>query len=209
MKTAIFGSTGGTGRHLVEQALERGHQVIAFARSPEKLNAYHEKLTIVQGDATDQEKVMEAISQAEAVVSALGPSENKPIFNVTESTNNILAAMRDHGVERLVISAGAGVEDPKDEPKLINKLIGVLLKLVSRWVYEDMVRTVELVRASEVKWTIARVPMLTDDDPKGEVRYGYVGKGMGPRITRADMASAMLDLVEGDDYIHQAPAISN
>ena len=209
MKIAIFGSTGGTGQHLVEQALQRGHQVIAFARSPEKIGASGDDLTIIQGDARDPENVEQAVAHAEAVISALGPTENKPTFTVTESTENILAAMQKYGVDRLVISAGAGVGDPKDEPKLFNKLINLLLKLFSRWVYEDMKRTVETVRASDVHWTIVRVPMLTDDQPKGEVQYGYVGKGMNARITRADMASAMLDLVESDDYMHQAPAISN
>jgi len=51
--------------------------------------------------------------------------------------------------------------------------------------------------------------MLTDDAPKGEVKVGYVGKGMGPRITRADMASFILDQVEENAYLHEAPAISN
>ena len=209
MKLTIFGATGGTGQHLVRQALDRGHQVVAFARSPEKLAADGENLTIVQGDSTNKEKVSQAISQAEAVVSVLGPTENKPSFTVSESTEYILSAMKDHGVDRLVVSAGAGVGDPKDEPKLINRLINFLLKSFSRWVYEDMRRTVQTVRQSELDWTIVRVPRLTDEEPTGEVKFNYVGKGMGFQITRADMARTMLDLAESDRFLHEAPAISN
>lgn len=209
MKITIFGATGRTGRYLVAQALSRGHEVTAFARSPEKLADYREQIEIVEGDVQDAEAVSRAVVGADAVVSALGPTENTPDYQVQRGTQHILAAMQEHGVERLVISAGAGVGDPKDEPKLFNKAINLLLKLVSRHVYEDMKRTVETVRASDVDWTVVRVPMLTDDPAKGDVKVGYVGKGMGPRITRADMAHFMLDQLEDETYLHEAPAISN
>lgn len=209
MKLAIFGATGETGRHLVKQALERGHEVTAFTRSPEKLPINSDRLTVVQGDVRNADKVNEAIAGVDAVLSALGPAENKPVFTVTEGTQNILDAMNRYGVERLVVSAGAGVGDPNDEPKLFNHAINFLLKIVSRWVYEDMRRTVDLVRGSHVKWTVVRVPMLTDDEPTGDVKVGYVGKGLGSRLTRADMARFMLDQVESDELVHRAPAISN
>lgn len=209
MKLAIFGATGETGRHLVKQALERGHEVTAFTRSPEKLPINSDRLTVVQGDVRNADKVNEAIAGVDAVLSALGPAENKPVFTVTEGTQNILDAMNRYGVARLVVSAGAGVGDPNDEPKLFNHAINFLLKIVSRWVYEDMRRTVDLVRGSHVKWTVVRVPMLTDDEPTADVKVGYVGKGLGPRLTRADMARFMLDQVESDELVHRAPAISN
>jgi len=209
MKITIFGASGRTGQHLVRQALERGYTVNAFARSPEKLDAHGEDLAVVQGDVQDAAAVSRAVAGADAVISVLGPTENKPTFVVTQGTQNILEAMQEHGVERLVISAGAGVADPKDEPKLFNRAINLLLKLVSRWVYEDMQRTVAAVRNSQVKWTVVRVPMLTDDEPTGEVKAGYVGAGMGIRLSRADMASFMLEQVESEQYLHQAPAISN
>ncbi len=209
MKLTIFGATGHTGQHLVEQALARGHQVTAFARSPQKLAAYRDGIYIVEGDVQDPAAVERAVAGADAVVSVLGPTQNTPDYQVTRGTGHILDAMKKHGVRRLVISAGAGVGDPQDEPKLLNKLINLLLKLVSRHVYEDMKRTVDTVRNSDVDWTVVRVPMLTDEPAKGNVKAGYVGKGMGPRITRADMATFMLDQVESDDYLHRAPAISN
>jgi hypothetical protein len=56
---------------------------------------------------------------------------------------------------------------------------------------------------------VVRVPMLTDDAGTGVVRVGYVGKGIGTRLTRQDMAQFLLDQVTDDTYIHEAPAISN
>jgi putative NADH-flavin reductase len=208
MNIIIFGATGRTGQLLVEKALERGHQVTAFARSPEKLTGYKDQLEIVQGDARDAGKVAEAVSGAEAVISVLGPAENRPVFAVSQATENILSAMKDQGVKRLILSAGAGVEDPQDAPRLFNRLINFLLKLFSRWVYEDMVRTVEQVRSSDLQWTVVRVPMLVDGEESEEVQVGYVGKGMGPRVSRADLAAFMLDQLSSSEYVQQAPAIS-
>lgn len=209
MKLAIFGATGRTGQHIVRQALEAGYEVRAFTRSPHKLAASSENLTVVEGNVTDAGAVERAVTGVDAVISVLGPTENKPTFEVTTGTEHILSAMERHGVERLVISAGAGVGDPQDEPTLVNRAINVLLRLASRWVYEDMKRTVETVRDTDVDWTVVRVPMLTDDPGTGSVSAGYVGRGMGMRISREDMARFMLQQVEDATYRHQAPVISN
>jgi putative NADH-flavin reductase len=209
MKLTIFGATGGTGQHLVEQALARGHQVTAFTRSASKLRAHDENLAVVQGDATDPKLVSAAVEGAQAVISVLGPSQNQPVFTVRRATEHILSAMREHGVQRLILSAGAGVEVPGDEPNVIHRVIKLILKLASRWVYEDMKATVELVRRSELAWTIVRVPRLTGGEPVGRVRAGYLGDDLGTRLTRADMARFMLDVSESGDYRKQAPVISS
>jgi putative NADH-flavin reductase len=209
MNITIFGATGKTGQHLVGQALARGHRVTAFTRSPEKLDREDERLQIVQGDIREPDRVQEAVQGADAVISVLGPTENKPVFAVSEGTEHILEAMERHGVERLIASAGAGVGDPKDDPGFLDRVVNFLLKLFSKWVFEDMKRTVEIIRGSDVRWTVVRVPMLTDQEPRGEVKVEYVGKGMGTRITRADMARFMLDQVDSDQYVREAPAVSN
>lgn len=72
MNLLVFGATGGTGRALVQQALAQGHVVTAFARDPEKIRTRHENLRIVQGDILDYSSVEAAVTNQEAVVSALG-----------------------------------------------------------------------------------------------------------------------------------------
>ena len=123
MKLAVFGSTGGTGQHLVRLALEAGHEVVAFARSPSKLEIQDERLSIVQGNVTEPGPVSEAICGVDAVLSALGPPRGVPAGVMGEGLDNILAAMREHGVRRLLIVVGAGVGDPQDRPKLFDRLI--------------------------------------------------------------------------------------
>lgn len=209
MKITVFGATGGTGRHLVDQALEQGHEVTAFVRDPEKAPWQRDRLNLVQGDVRDEDAVERAVQGAGAVISALGPSSNAPEQPITQGTHNIIAAMQQHNVTRLIASCGAGVEFPQDEPKLFNKFMGFLVRTLSKHVYADMKGTVEAIRNSDLDWTIVRVPMLSDDEAKGEVRVGYVGKGTGARITRADMAAFMLAQVDSEEHLRDAPVISN
>ena len=209
MKLTIFGGTGRTGQILIRQALEKGYPVTALARSPEKLALQHPNLRVVQGNLQDPTCVTGVIAGADAVISVLGPTSNQPIYAVSQGTANILSAMQAAGVPRLVVSAGAGVSAPGDTPKLFNRLMNRLLQATARYVYEDMLRAVEEVRASDRDWTVVRVPMLIDGSGTGQVKVGMVGKGMGARITRADLARFLLARAEQGDFIRQSPAISN
>jgi putative NADH-flavin reductase len=212
MKLVIFGATGRTGVPLVKKALEGGHKVVAFVRSSDKLKEQHgdhQELTYLQGDIQDASKVKEAIADADAVLSVLGPTQNKPDYQVSQGTRNIVEAMKGHVVRRLVISAGAGVGGEGDAPKLFNHLITFVLKLAAKHVLEDMTRTVALVRNADLDWTVVRVPMLTDEPAKGSVRVGVVGKGTGARLSREDMAEFMLKQVTNTTHIRKSPVISN
>lgn len=208
MRITIFGATGRTGRQLVEQALAAGHEVVAFVRTPSKLSIDDDRLSIVQDDIQDAKAVEEAVAGADAVLSVLGPTSNEPVYEVSRGMENILAAMQEQGVSRLVQSVGAGVGDPSDQPGLFDRAIKVLLKLMSRYVYEDMVRVNDQIRASDLDWTLVRVPMLTDDPPGSDLRIGYLGQGVGPRVSRSDLAAFMLKQADDDAYLHQAPVIS-
>lgn len=209
MKLALFGATGKTGQHVVQQALDRGYAVSVLVRTPSKLTVSHRNLTVIQGDIRDAEKVNQVVAGVDAVLSVLGPSNNQPEMTISQGTALILNAMQTYNVSRLIVSAGAGVADPKDQPKLFHRLIPLLLKLISRNVYEDMVHVVQQVRASDRDWTIVRVPMLTDQGATGDIRVGWVGVNTGSRLSRADMARFMLDQLDDTSFIGQAPAISN
>lgn len=209
LHVTILGGTGKTGRHVVEQALQAGHHVAVLARTPSKLDIAHERLRVVKGDVQDPAAVAEAIEGSGAVLSVLGPTQNKPDYQVSRGTAHVIEAMKTHGVKRLVISAGAGVGGDGDQPKLFNHLISFVLKLAARHVLEDMTRTVAAVRSSNLDWTVVRVPMLTDDPATGTVRVGRVGVNTGPRIARADMARFMLEQLADATHVRASPVISN
>lgn len=72
MKLLVFGASGGTGSRLVQQALEQGHMVTAFARDPAKILVTHANLRVVRGDILDSDSVDAAVAGQDGVLSALG-----------------------------------------------------------------------------------------------------------------------------------------
>jgi len=209
MKLTIFGSTGGTGQHLVRKALERGYEVIAFARTPSKLKIQHSELSVVQGDVRDGEAVTLAIEYAAAVICAIGPTPGAPEDLMEKAAENIVSGMQKHSVKRLIWSTGAGVEAPQDKPTFMHKAISFLLKLISKDVLENSLRGAEIVKNSDLDWTIARAPMLIDGGRQDGYQASFVGPEMGRTLSRENFAEFMLDLAEGDDWIQQMPAASD
>ena len=209
MKIAIFGATGKVGRHLVDQALQRGDEIAVLARDASKLTTQrHERLEVVQGDVLDPKDVERAVVGTHAVLSTIGHTKTSPKDVLTEGIKTIGAAMSAHGVRRLVSLTGAGVRDPKDEPKLADRAIGSLLKLLQGDLLEDSIRQARVIRESDLEWVIVRAPVLVEGEKKGEYRIGYVGKESGIRLSRADLADFMLKQTTDDTYLHQAPVIS-
>ena len=208
MKLAIFGASGRSGIPLVKKALQQGHQVTALVRNPAKLALQHDHFQVIQGDVRDLNCVEQAIQGSDAVISVLGPTGGKDDV-MAVAADHLIQAMQKHQVRRLITLTGAGVEDPNDQPKLINHVISFLLKTTAREVYEQSYRHVEKVRASGLDWTVVRVPRLTEQPGTGHIRVGYVGVGTGTVITREDIADFILEEVQRNRYVCKAPMISN
>lgn len=209
MKLVIFGASGRTGIPLVQQALDAGHEVVAFVRNPSRMPVQHERLTIVQGDAMNADDVERAVKGADAVLNVLGHAKNTPRDLMTVSAQHIVTAMKKHGVKRLVTLTGAGVGAPEDQPKPINHVIKFLLRTISSEVLADSERYVEVVKSSGLDWIVVRAPMLMEGAHTGQYRVGWVGVNTGPRISRADVADFMLTLTQnGDKYLRKMPMVS-
>ncbi len=208
MKLVVFGASGGTGVHVIEQALAAGHTLTAFVRIPSKISIQHPNLILFQGDVMDAAAVEKALAGQEGVISALGAARPPVPGMLENAARNILAGMQKAGIRRLVFTSGAGVGDPLDQPKLMDRLMKRLLALAAGDVLRDSEAGVNLIRSSDLDWTIARFPRLMDGPRKGQYRVGYLGKGSGMQLGRADAADFVLkELVEGR-YIRQAPVVS-
>src|SRR3954468_22782921 len=128
MNLTVFGATGGIGRHVVNQALDAGHQVTAYARNPAKLNLTHPNLTVIAGELSEREAVGRAVAGADAVISALGPSLDRKATGMplVEGTRTIVDAMRAEGVERYIGMATPSLRDPRDTKSLLGWLVPVM-----------------------------------------------------------------------------------
>ena len=193
---------------MIEGALRDGHEVVALVRDPGKLTARHERLRIVEGDVLIPSRVEKTIAGADAVLSALGHTKTSPKDVQTRGTAHIVAAMKKHGVRRVVSLTGAGVPDPADRPKPVDRVFTGLLKILQRDVLEDARRHAEILNESGLDAVIVRAPRLTDGPATGRYRVGAVGKDSGTKISRADVAGFMLRELTDDEYLGQMPMIS-
>jgi len=210
VKLTIFGGTGPTGVLLVRQALDEGHHVTAYTRNPAKLTITHPQLTIIEGELSDTAAIASAVLGADAVLSLLGPSSTRaPGSPITDGTKAIIAAMKEHGVRRLVASATFSVTDPHDIPPLSVRLMVAGVRRLAPRPYRDIIGTGQAVRASGLDWTLVRVGLLRDRPGTGKVTAGYLGNGVQRAISRANFADLVLRQASDHTWIGQAPAISD
>ena len=217
MKLTIFGASGRTGTHLAEQALAAGHDVVALMRNPAKLTLRHERLRVAQGELTDEAAVADAVRGADAVLAALSPK----IFGgprdlpLASGTGDILAAMRAHGVRRLVYSWGPSILIPRNPLlRAVRSASFALFGLLpaTRSMVNESVEVGEAIRGSDRDWTIVVVTAPNDKPGSGrvKVRTGTgTGDRVGSRISRADLAQFMLAQADDLRYAQQELRISN
>lgn len=210
MKTiALFGGTGKTGRHFLEKAIHTGHRVKALARTPEKVTLQHPNLTIIKGDVLQLETVAQTIEDTDIVFSLFGHVKGSPPNLQTDGTRNILGAMEQYSVERIISLSGGGLPFPeKDKPKLPDKVIRLIMKVAVPKVLNDAIAHAQVLKNSPSKWTIVRGPRLTDEPEKGNYRVGWVGVNASTKIGRADLADFLLHLVEEEKFVHEMPFVS-
>ncbi len=158
MRLLVLGATGRVGTHVVDIALERGHAVTAFVRSPKKITRTERALTVIEGDPMSVDPLARALPGHDAVVSALGRSGReglRPSTLLAESAASTVAAMNRAGVRRLAIVSAAILFPEK----------GVRFAFF-RWLLRhpilDLIAMEAVVRATELEWTIARPPRLLE-----------------------------------------------
>ena len=208
MKMVVFGAWRGVGLKIVEQALQAGHTVTAFVRTPGKLTLQHPNLIVCQGDSMDSAAVEKAVAGQDAVVSALGPTRPPMPGMMETSARNMVTAMKKQGVKRLVSTTGAGVRQPEDKPKLADHLIGALLNLLAKPVVQDSAANVKVIQNSDLEWTVVRFPRLLDGEPTGKYRFGYVSKDSSTQLSRADAAAAVLKELTEKMWLRKLPVVS-
>ncbi len=207
MRLAIFGATGTVGSELLDQTLDAGHEVRVLARAPSKLAA-GAGLTVVAGDARDPLAVGQALDGCEAVLSTLGSTDRHDQGVRGSGTANILRAMRESGIRRVVIMGGFHLRFDGDRGKLGQALIAPIMRLAyGRPLLEDTHEMAALLRASELDWTLVRTPRVVFRKRPGAARTGSLALGPWSKVSRASVASLMLRCLDDDATIRRAPMI--
>lgn len=207
MKVLVLGATGGTGRLIVRDALEKGHSVVAMVRSkasaPDLPGA-----DIIEGDARDEGALMRALEGCDAVVSSLGTgvSPFSEVSVLTEATRALLPAMTRSGVRRLVCISALGVGDSRGHGGFVFDRL--FMPLLLRHAYKDKGRQEDAIRASSLDWVIARPAMLTNDPARGSLRaVADLANVNGGKVARADVARFVVEQLATNTWLKQTPVL--
>lgn len=195
MKLFVIGAAGRTGREIVRQALDRGHSVTAFVRSPEGVAFRGDHLVVRKGNATAEEQLFEAMRNHDAVFSTLGPRE--PLKAGSLLCDCALAttrAMNRSGVNRLIVLSAAA-----HFPGIPNRIVSFILGKHMR----DSLAMEKVVRDSGLEWTIARPPRLTEERCLTYRSREDAAPAMAFSVARSAVAAFMLDAVEQKKHIRK------
>jgi putative NADH-flavin reductase len=189
VRVTIFGATGRTGRLVVADALRRGLEVTALVRDRSRA-AFDGAVRVVEGDAREADAVTSALENAQAAISVMAiPEGTGPITDLSDATRTIVTAMERSGPRRLVIAVNSAVfhDRPVKPPYDV--------------VAEEHRRDLAILRASSLDWTAMAPTFLTDDEPRGTYVVEVDAKAPGAGIPRGDLATAVLDALDHDEWI--------
>lgn len=210
MEVAVFGATGGIGKHVVEHALKKGYEVTAFVRNPAKITVLHENLNVIEGEIYDLKKLKEAISGCNAVIWCVGipmkKYEGTPSF---DGHKVLLKAMNECGITRFIDWATPSIPFEKDKKSFITVVPGILAGIALKQAKNEMIAIGELVSKSNLDWTMVRFMAPKNTPYTGNVKVGFGDVKMSFNISREDIAAFMVEQVESKQYIRSMPIIGS
>jgi len=205
MNIAVLAANGRTGKKFVEQALANGHTVRAGVYGGNDL-APHTNLHIMQCDATNEAQVAALLHGQDAVVSFIGHVKNSPPSVQTDAMRTLAVIMAQLKIRRVISLTGTGVRFAGDKVTLVDRLLNMAVSVIDPARVKDGRNHAEILKKSDLDWTIIRVLKLQNVAPKpfkltphGPTKW-YVG--------REEVSRAVLQVLEENSFVLQAPIIS-
>lgn len=205
MKIAVLGADGRAGTYFVDKATSKGHNIRAGIYSQNnKKNT--EKITYVRCDASSIEDVTNLIKGQDAVVSLIGHTKNSPADIQARAMINLVKAMDLAGIKRIISLTGTGVRFPQDKIPLYDRFLNLAVKIVDPKRVSDGIAHAEILKNSDLDWTIIRVLKLQNTKPGPFILTEH-----GPTklyVSREEVADAIIQVLEKEDFIKKAPILS-
>jgi len=237
MKILVVGASGATGKRLVEELINRGHNVKVIVRSPENLPdsiKNNERLSVITAsvlELTDEEMVG-GVGGCHAVVSCLGHNMTfkglfgKPRRLVTDATRRLCNAIKANNSEEstkyvLMNTVANSNRDLNERISFAQRCVIALLRIFlpphpDNEGAAEYLRTVIGQEDNAIEWTAVRPSALIDEDNTSEIEvYPSPIRSIlnGGKISRINVGYFMADLITDDKtwnkWKGQMPVIYN
>ncbi|UKS25733.1 NAD(P)H-binding protein [Paenibacillus sp. HWE-109] len=197
MHILLLGATGRVGQRILQQALKDNHAVTALVRSPDKVTAVSDQLTLLRGDACCAADIDAAVRGVDVVISCLGTDGSTVL---TAYTSLLIGAMQTHGVSRVVTVGTAGILQSREHPGLLRYEAPDTRRSSTR-AAEEHRRAWELLAESDLHWTVVCPTYLPGGEPQGQYRVerDFLPDG-GTSITVGDTAAFTYRVACDDEY---------
>lgn len=204
MKVLVLGANGRVGSKVVEELLARGHSVVAaIHKNSENVSSKAQTRTI---DITDSTSVKSAIIGCDAVICALS-SWGAPKHNILETAmRTVIPALEAAGTRRIVSISGDVARVPGEKVSLPIRIFHVVAFGPIRKVIADSEAHIRMLQESDLDWTVLRPGVMTPSFNGDYILQ--LTHPLRPMIPRLAVVNSLVDLVDSQNYIHEAPYIS-
>jgi len=208
---ALLGATGMVGGYILREALVQGYDIRALARTPAKLDALKNQITIIKGNARDLSSIKELLQGSDLVISALGPvkDDGEAARNIcTIATGHIIQVMQEQNINRYILVSGAAVTMPGDD----RNLKGWLIKKMAQISLPDAVRDKEseykYLEESAIGWTLVRCPVI-DAEPFQHEARATLDTPISFNLRAGELARFVIEQIDSKEYIRKGPFLGS
>jgi putative NADH-flavin reductase len=208
MKICVFGAAGRTGIEVVHCARAHGFEVVAFVRGAGSNQCFPMDVAVKRGDVMDYASVLEAMRGSDAVISVLGHVKGSDPFMQTKGMINLVKAMGETGIKRVLSLTGTGARVKGDTPSISDRVLNYIVGMVDPERINDGVEHIKVLRESNLDWTVVRVLKLGKSNREIN-KYKLSSGGPAELLTsRKKAAQVLVDLVNNKEYTGRLPIIS-
>lgn len=204
---AVIGATGKAGKYLVKQLLLDGYAVKALIRKPDNYTLAHPSLQIIEGDIQSTSAVEKLLNGCDAVISTLGQAKDEPLISSLAATN-ITTLMKQYGIKRYIFVCGLNIDVPGDNKSAANVVKSDWMRNNFPDVVADKQKAYNIVAASNVDWTMVRLPFIVQTDEKGKLDVS-LEDCPGENINTSDLADFLIRQIHDSQYIRRSPFVAS
>ena len=211
LKIGVIGASGRTGRIVVNDALARGHQVVAVTRADGAWEPDDDDLVNARADVGDADALRRALVGADFVISALGVRTSRAATDVYSiGVRNTLRAMQSNGAAKLAVISAVPAGPWEEQPLVQRRIALPILQRFFGATYDDMRRMETILQeTTDVDWISLRPPRLVNKPSKNTYRIDTRPLARARAITYGDLATALLDSLTRPDLFRHAAYVAN